>query len=380
MDELGHAQVDEFPYAAIRDGVLDDFFVRLERVEVIETERLHGDLDEFLVADARRALLLFEEVSPGIQHCVERNQADKLRARYADAPRLCGFAASIERDVDGRHGDVGEVQRYLSDAVLFDVPTDTLNGLARSGNPYFVAARVLGDRSGQRIALSLLAPLFANVEGDGVGPTRGRGVKVYVVCNEKVASADRRSARPGVEGGWTEVRFPFRFLEPLCETFIFTGSHDGEVATLIRLGRMLVAIDRQPDFFAESAGELAGVGHRLGHGDVRDGYERADVHRAEARMLPAVLAHVDAFCCDASPPYRGFDDLVGWAHKRHDCTIRRLAGIDVKKFDAVDGFHGAGDLLDDVEVTTFAEVRDTLDQLVVHGRHISVAPAPCLRV
>ena len=83
-------------------------------------------------------------------------------------------------------------------------------------------------------------------------------------------------------------------------------------------------------------------------------------------MLTVVFAHVDQLGGLSRGADGGLDDRVGCAYNGDHCAICGLAGIDVEQTDAFHSFNLVGDLFDEGEVAAFAEVRDTLDQLLGH--------------
>ena len=180
VDEFFECQIDERSagtgtgrYILLgRDGVLDDLFLRLEGVEVVEAERLDGDLDELLVGHAHRALLFLEEIPSRVEHGTERNQPDQFRAGHANAARLGRVPGCIIGLMHRSYADVGQVVRHLGDAVFLDEPADALDAFEFSGDPNVAALLVFDDRPGQWIAVAFLAALLTDVEGDGVRAAR----------------------------------------------------------------------------------------------------------------------------------------------------------------------------------------------------------------
>ncbi len=67
LDEFSYRHVDEAS-TIVGDGVLDDLLVRVEGRQLVEAERLDGDLDELAVGHSERAVLLAEIVPSGIEH------------------------------------------------------------------------------------------------------------------------------------------------------------------------------------------------------------------------------------------------------------------------------------------------------------------------
>ena len=312
-------------------------------------------------------MLLLEEIPAGIEHGVQRHQADQFRASHTHAAGLRFGTDFVERHVDRRDADVGEVHGNLGDAVFLDEPADALNAFQRAGDPDVVAGVVFGDRPGQWIAFALLAAFLAHVEGNGVGPTGGSRIEVDVVGYEKIPGAHRRGARFGIELRRPEVGFPFGFGELVFQPLVFSGAYDGQVAALVREGCVFVAIDRDADFLAEAPRQLAGMLGGFFHGNVRDRNQRADVGGSESRVFAVVLAHVDEPGGFLHCPERGFDHRFRRSDEGDHRAVGGLARIDIQQRDALDSFDFVGDLLDDVQIAPFAEIGHALDELAVHA-------------
>mmetsp|Transcript_19562 Transcript_19562/g.75110 ORF Transcript_19562/g.75110 Transcript_19562/m.75110 type:complete len:413 (+) Transcript_19562:64-1302(+) len=198
--------------AGVAEHVLDDLLLRLERRKVVEAEGAHCNLDELPVTDAERPLLTREIMFAGVEHGLEGNNADDLRASHSHATRLSRLRHCIESLVHGSDRDVGQVERHLADAVLCNVPADSLHALQLARLPPRLALLVHHHLAVQLAALPHHSSALTHVERHCVGPPRRGRVQVHVVGHQEVPRAHRRGARLGVEGGGAEVGLPLLIL------------------------------------------------------------------------------------------------------------------------------------------------------------------------
>ena len=75
---VGDAQVDQFLVSRLAQPVLEDPLLRLEWGQLVEAQRADGDLEEFALGNAERALLLAQVVTAGVQQGLERDEAHEL--------------------------------------------------------------------------------------------------------------------------------------------------------------------------------------------------------------------------------------------------------------------------------------------------------------
>ena len=349
--------------------VLDHLLGRIERLQVVQSHRLDGDADDLLLGDARRATLLAEEVFAGFDQSPFRNQPHDFGPRDAHAAGVGLAAHLVESRVERRPGDVGDVHRDLRDAVLLDEPADGLRGRKRSGLHHGISRGILHHPARDGVALADGTPLFAHVEGDGVGAARGGGVQVEIHGDQEVARPDGRGSRAGnplVEGTRPEIGRGCRVRQFLGQGLVLPGAAHGEVFPFGRKGRSLVAIGRDAQFVGDTPGQRARQFGALRKRDARNRYQRQHVGGPYAGMRPLVAAHVDQFGRPLHPGKSGLDDRFGFADEGHDRAVGRLAGIHVEQFDAPGGLDGRGDLPDHGLIASLAEIGNAFNDSLGH--------------
>ena len=121
--------------------VLDDALGGVERLDLGEAEGAHRDVDERALGHAGGAAHPREVVPAGREQRRLGHKPDELRAGHAQ-PALAGaLVAGVERHVQRRDVEVGEVHRDLRAAELRDRPPDRLHRLEDARIPHRVARR-----------------------------------------------------------------------------------------------------------------------------------------------------------------------------------------------------------------------------------------------
>ena len=131
---------------------------------------------------------------------------------------------------------------------------------------------------------------------------------------------------------------------------------------------MFVEVNRQRQLTAHALGEAPRMRGGLLHGDAGNRNERANIGRAHARVLAAVLHHVDELAGLPNRAERRLGDGGRCADEGDDGAVGRLARVDVEQLDALDGLDLVGDLFDNRRIAAFTEIRNTFDQLA-HGKN-----------
>ena len=80
-------------------------------------------------------------------------------------------------------------------------------------------------------------------------------------------------------------------------------------------------------------------------------------------MGAVVVAHVDEFSGFLHHAESGLASLLGLAHKGDDGAVGGLAGVHIKEFHTLDLLNLGGDLVNDIQVASFADLGDAFDKL-----------------
>ena len=353
-------------HCSVLQKIFDDFLARIEGSQVVQAHRLDGELDDVLLGDARRTVLLLQIVAAGLYEHPLGNESHYLGARDADATVLGTAAHLVEALVQWSDIDVGDVHRHLGNAILVNIPANGLGAFQRAGLHDDVAVGITLRRTRNGVALTDGAPLLTNVEGNGVGATGRRGVEVIVDSDEEVAGANHRTARAChvfIEGTGTEVRLFLRVGDALGDALILATATDGQVLALRAEGCSLIAVARDAQLRGNALGQLAGQCGTLLQGDAADGNQRQHIGSADTGMGAMMAAHVYQLARRLHGTESGLADSLRLADKGDDGAVGGLAGVYVEQQHALDTFHSTGYLFDDFWIAPFAEIRYAFNKL-----------------
>jgi hypothetical protein len=212
------------------------------------------------------------------------------------------------------------------------------------------------------MALPFRTPDLPHVERDRVrAPGRG-GVEVHVIRDEEVARADHRGTALRMERRGTEVGPPRRIGELPLEALVFPLADVREVLPGGIGLRGFIEIDGDAELGAHPFRQPPCQHCRFVQGDPVQRHQGTDVRRPHARVLAAVRAHVDEPGRFADGAIRGLHDGLRCPGEGDYSAIRRLAGVDMQERGPFNLFDPGGNLPDEIEVTSFAEIRDTLEE------------------
>ena len=330
---------------------------------------MDGDVDDILLGNTRRALLLLQEVLAGFDQTALGHQTHDLGTGDADATVLCATAHLFKGHVQRRHVDVGDVHRHLSDLVLVDVPADGLGALEGTGLHHVVAILVLNDLAGDGIALAHGAALLAHVKCDGIGPTGRGGVQVVVHSDEEVAGTYCGAARTGhalVKGAVAEVGTLLGVTHLLGQSLILASAAHGQVLAAGLHGSSLIAVAGDIVFAGNALGQFVGQFGTLLKGDAGHGNQRAYIGGTHARVCTVVVTHVDELTGLADSLEGSLEHCVGLTHKGHHCAVGSLAWVHVEQFHALDTFDLIGNLLNNGHIASLTEVRHAFHDFLLH--------------
>ena len=205
---------------------------------------------------------------------------------------------------------------------------------------------------------------FPDIERDGIGSTHRSSIQVYVVGDQKVAGPNDRGAPLGIEAGGTKIRLPIGLLQFFRQSLVLSRADGSQVAALRATGGSFVQEDRQIQLTAHAFPQATCPGNGLFHGDVGNRDKGTYVGRAHARVLAAMLAHVNNFAGFSDGQKGSFYHGFRSAHEGNHGAVGRFAGINVQQFDAFYAFDHCGDLPDHCGITSFGEVGDAFDKLL----------------
>ena len=251
--------------------------MRIERLQVVESHRLDGNLHDVLFRNARRTLLLLQEVFTGIDERLLRNETNDFRSGHPHTTGCSSTAHLVEGYMQGCHVEIGHVHRHLGNTIFIDKPANGLRGLQRTRLHNGLAISILQGLSSKESTFTNRTAFFAHIEGDGVGTTGAGGVQVIVHGNEEVAGTHGRTTRAGhtfVEGACTKVGSLLGHSKLFGQSLILACTANSQILSLRLEGCSLIAIAGYASFVGQPLSKLARQLGTLLEGDATNGNER----------------------------------------------------------------------------------------------------------
>ena len=143
--ERPQVHIEQRRLARFSNAVFNHAFGRVKWSQIIQTQRLHRDLDLLMVRNAQGSLLFPEIVISGFCEHAQGKQADEFRTRHPNSSVTGTLHRFIKGDVHWRHVDVGEVEGQLGNAIFLDVPTNAFDRFQRAWDPHRVACCILDN-------------------------------------------------------------------------------------------------------------------------------------------------------------------------------------------------------------------------------------------
>ena len=247
----------------------------------------------------------------------------------------CGSCAAyfLVGDMKRDCAYVGNVHRYLGDAVFVYVPTNCLATFKGSGNPYLVAVGVLQKLAGKGASFACLAAFFAYVKGNG-HCAAGRGsIQVVIYCNKKVACA-----YIGGSGLCYDLvilcRAEVRLLCGVCnlvwQGLVFPGTAYSQVLALRFECCGLIAVAGDAKLFVKPFCQAPGQNGTFFQGDICYRDKGQYVSCSASRMGSVVKAHVNQFLSLFCALKSGFQDGLRRAYECYNRAVGGFSGVYVK--------------------------------------------------
>ena len=80
-------------------------------------------------------------------------------------------------------------------------------------------------------------------------------------------------------------------------------------------------------------------------------------------MCAVMLGHVDELGGFLDDLEGGFEDGLGLSYESDDSAVGGLAGVNVEEFDAIDLLNLGSNLIDNIHVAAFADIRHAFNEL-----------------
>ena len=127
----------------------------------------------------------------------------------------------------GSNFDAGNVHGDLGDAIVLNVPANSLGAFQSTGNHNGIAFLVLHYLAAGFATFALRTTFFTNIEGHGIGTAGAGSVEVVVDGNEEVASSNLSGAslcHMVVPLVGTKIGLPLFTAETAAEALVLTGT------------------------------------------------------------------------------------------------------------------------------------------------------------
>ena len=259
--------------------------------------------------------------------------------------------------------DIGDVHRYLGNAVFVDVPAYGLASLEGAGDPKLLSVFVFEQFARQRAPLARLAALLAHIEGHCHSAAGRCGVEVVVYGYEEIACTYVGGSGPshGIVPGIRKIGLAGGVRHLVGESLILAGAAYRKVAPLGFKGGGFVTVAGDSQFFKKTFGEPAGKRGALFKGDSGHRDEWKYVGGSAARVGSVMDAHIDEFRCFGGSAERSFQNVFRLSYESHYGAVCGLAGIDIQYLYFLYRCNSLNYTVDDRAVASLAEIRHAFD-------------------
>ena len=264
--------------------------------------------------------------------------------------------------------DIGDVHRYLSYLVLFDIPTNCLTALQCAGDKYLLTVFVEHYLTCDGVAFAFRTTFFAYIESNGIGTACRCSIEVIVYGNQEIsctASGSTCLSYSVVENFRSEVGV-IALFETFFQSFVFASATNGKVFAFGFDSRRLVGKYGYSELVADTFAEFTGKLCRLFESDVRHRHQRQYVGSSHTGMFALMMTHIDYFTGFLYRLESSFQYSVGFSHKSYHRTVCSLSGVYVEQCDTTNFLYLIGYLFDNIHIATFRKIRYALNNLFLH--------------
>ncbi len=180
----------------------------------------------------------------------------------------------------------------MSDSIILDIPSDSLNLLELAGNLDGLSVFIPYDFS---LFIPFGSSSLSYVERDLMGEFPIPGVEVDVVGNQKFSCPDHRGPCFRVKNRLTVIRSPFRVLEFFRESLVFSYPDRRQVSSIRFLSSFFIQVNRDVELPSHSFSDFMSKLDTVFHSHTGHGNEGADVSGTNPAVSPCMLAHIQDF-------------------------------------------------------------------------------------
>ena len=175
---------------------LNNFFARVERPQIAQAQRLDGHLDDVLLRNTDRAVLLLQVILARLNEHTLGDESHYLCTRDANTTVLCAAANLVEGLMQRCNINIGNVHGHLGNTVFINIPANGLRTLQRAWLHDDVAVSIAFGRAGNGVALTNRTSLLTNIEGNGISPTGRGSIQIIIDGNKEIARTHHGTTRP----------------------------------------------------------------------------------------------------------------------------------------------------------------------------------------
>jgi hypothetical protein len=187
------------------------------------------------------------------------------------------------------------------------------------------------------------------------------GCQVDVERNQRISCADDGRTGRRMRPGRTEVGCPLRTGHLRHEPLELPAPHVFQLPARVSRGRRLVQVHRNPELVCNPRRDAPSEDHAVGQRRSAKGNEGDDIHRADAGMDAAMMAHVDGGDRALEQAEDSLLQRGGLAGDGEDRPVVRRIGRAIEEHHAGDCADARRKGVNDLETRAFAHVRHALD-------------------
>ena len=279
-------------------------------------------------------MLLAQKVFTCLNKCALRYKTYNLGSRNANTASLGSTSNLIKGDMQWSGCNISNIHRHLCNAVLVNIPANSLSALKCTWAHYWLAILVSYNLTHDRISLTNGATLLTNIKSDSICPTSRGCIEVKVYCNKKIASTHSCSTRTSsslIPSSCAKVWSRSRIAKTLREALILTLATNCKILTLRGKCRSLVAVGRHGKFIGNTLCQRACKLCALLERYASNGHKRQHISCSHTRMSTLMLTHIYKLCSTLNTRKSSLNNRLRSTRKGDNSTVSSLTRVYIKQ-------------------------------------------------